>query len=480
MLKRLLSLAIGANFVSSNVLPQTNVRHLPGHRLTKRACDNSASHRSCWGDYDTSTDYYNEVPDTGVERVYYLELTETTASPDGYERMAMLFNGTLPGPTIEADWGDQVTIHVRPMDLQSTGMASGRISLISTTVLHPLLNAQSPLAIHIPIRGVQSSTAHLGTTPTFALQAWEGVFGPIVIQGPTTGNYDTDIGPLFLNDWSHQTADELYFSIDNHTMIVIAMDFVPIEPFETEYISIGMGQRYDVIVTADQSSGDYWMRAVPQTTCSKNDNSDNIRGIVRFDSSSTSNPSSAGTDFCDDCDDMPMASLVLYVSKDAGSDDSESTLAVSVSSNSAGLFKWYIGGTTTAVEWADPSLLQIYNNATTYTWSNSSGVIELAEANVWAFFVIQTTNTVSHPIHLHGHDFYILSQDTGTFNSSVSLTTSNPPRRDVAMLPGGGYLVVGFQTDNPGAWLMHCHIGWHTSEGFALQFIERQSEIEID
>ena len=24
---------------------------------------------------------------------------------------------------------------------------------------------------------------------------------------------------------------------------------------------------------------------------------------------------------------------------------------------------------------------------------------------------------------------------------------------------------------------MHCHIGWHTSEGLALQFIERESEI---
>jgi hypothetical protein len=26
------------------------------------------------------------------------------------------------------------------------------------------------------------------------------------------------------------------------------------------------------------------------------------------------------------------------------------------------------------------------------------------------------------------------------------------------MLPGGGWLVIGFITDNPGAWLMHCHI----------------------
>jgi hypothetical protein len=26
-------------------------------------------------------------------------------------------------------------------------------------------------------------------------------------------------------------------------------------------------------------------------------------------------------------------------------------------------------------------------------------------------------------------------------------------------------------------WLMHCHIAWHASQGFALQFVERESEI---
>lgn len=45
------------------------------------------------------------------------------------------------------------------------------------------------------------------------------------------------------------------------------------------------------------------------------------------------------------------------------------------------------------------------------------------------------------------------------------------------MLPASGYLVIAYQTDNPGVWLMHCHIGWHTSEGFALQLVERHSEI---
>lgn len=41
------------------------------------------------------------------------------------------------------------------------------------------------------------------------------------------------------------------------------------------------------------------------------------------------------------------------------------------------------------------------------------------------------------------------------------------------MLPAGGWLVLAFETDNPGAWLMHCHIAWHVSEGLAVQFLER-------
>ena len=45
------------------------------------------------------------------------------------------------------------------------------------------------------------------------------------------------------------------------------------------------------------------------------------------------------------------------------------------------------------------------------------------------------------------------------------------------MLPASGHLVIAFEADNPGAWLMHCHIGWHTSEGFALQIVERVDEI---
>lgn len=62
-------------------------------------------------------------------------------------------------------------------------------------------------------------------------------------------------------------------------------------------------------------------------------------------------------------------------------------------------------------------------------------------------------NSLSHPIHLHGHDFWVLAQDTGMYHSgTTALNTVNPPRRDVATLPGNGYLAIAFQLDNPGAW----------------------------
>jgi FtsP/CotA-like multicopper oxidase with cupredoxin domain len=38
------------------------------------------------------------------------------------------------------------------------------------------------------------------------------------------------------------------FMIDNHTMTVISADLVPIEPYNTTVVDIGMGQRYDVSI----------------------------------------------------------------------------------------------------------------------------------------------------------------------------------------------------------------------------------------
>lgn len=62
------------------------------------------------------------------------------------------------------------------------------------------------------------------------------------------------------------------------------------------------------------------------------------------------------------------------------------------------------------------------------------------------------------PLHLHGHDFYVLgAQENSVYTNALSgqLNFENPPRRDTAMLPAGGWLVLAFETNNPGAWIMH-------------------------
>jgi FtsP/CotA-like multicopper oxidase with cupredoxin domain len=56
-----------------------------------------------------------------------------------------------------------------------------------------------------------------------------------------------------------------------------------------------------------------------------------------------------------------------------------------------------------------------------------------------------------HPLHLHGHDFYVLAQGSGPYIPGlVTLNTKNPPRRDTVTLHGNGYLAIAFKTDNPG------------------------------
>jgi hypothetical protein len=49
--------------------------------------------------------------------------------------------------------------------------------------------------------------------------------------------------------------------------------------------------------------------------------------------------------------------------------------------------------------------------------------------------------------------------------------------RDTEMLPALGYLLIAFQSDNPGSWLLHCHIGWHQMTGFSMQVIDQIESI---
>lgn len=279
---------------------------------------NTPNNRAKWCEYRIDTDYESVAPDTGVAREYWFDVDELTLAPDGYPRPVMAINKTIPGPTVFADWGDWVIVHVTNYLDQSRNGSSIHWHGIRQNYTNQndgvVSVTQCPLApgstMTYKWRAVQYGSSwyhsHIG------LQAREGVFGGIVIHGPATANYDVDKGSLFLSDWTNATVDELFeqaettgpvtmdnglingtnvhnenatsgsrftmkvdkntsyrlrlvnpavdtmwnFQIDNHPLTVIAMDFVAIKPFTTDVISIGMGESHPNLHVYDQRDPD--------------------------------------------------------------------------------------------------------------------------------------------------------------------------------------------------------------------------------
>lgn len=71
---------------------------------------------------------------------------------------------------------------------------------------------------------------------------------------------------------------------------------------------------------------------------------------------------------------------------------------------------------------------------------------------------------------------FVIAEGLGTWDGSV-VRGANPQRRDVQIVQAGGYLVLQFESDNPGAWPLHCHIAWHVSAGLYVTVVERPDDI---
>lgn len=91
------------------------------------------------------------------------------------------------------------------------------------------------------------------------------------------------------------------------------------------------------------------------------------------------------------------------------------------------------------------------------------------------------TNRSQHPMHLHGHNFWIVAEGVGEWDGIANL--NNPMRRDTHILQPGdssigpGYMVIDFVTDNPGVWPLHCHLAWHVSAGLYVNILEHPDKI---
>jgi FtsP/CotA-like multicopper oxidase with cupredoxin domain len=70
---------------------------------------------------------------------------------------------------------------------------------------------------------------------------------------------------------------------------------------------------------------------------------------------------------------------------------------------------------------------------------------------------IENRTSWSHPMHLHGHSFRVLSVD--------GKPTRYREWRDTVMVDPNGVVEIAFVADNPGDWMFHCHILQHQQGG---------------
>ena len=94
------------------------------------------------------------------------------------------------------------------------------------------------------------------------------------------------------------------FSIDMHHLIVVEADFVPIKPYTTETLLVGIGQRYHLIVEAIDPIGghnNYWLR----TWRAKCFVGFPANGSADYEKTGFINYSQPGDDTVDDIIDLP-------------------------------------------------------------------------------------------------------------------------------------------------------------------------------
>ena len=67
---------------------------------------------------------------------------------------------------------------------------------------------------------------------------------------------------------------------------------------------------------------------------------------------------------------------------------------------------------------------------------------------------ISILGTESHPLHLHGFNFFVVGQGFGNFDPNKDPANFNlvvdPIERNTVGVPSGGWVAIRFLADNPG------------------------------
>lgn len=188
-------------------------------------------------------------------------------------------------------------------------------------------------------------------------------------------------------------------------MTVIEADFVPVQAFTTTSLFMGVGQRYDVIISADQGGGSYWINATFSSvpTCGRSENPFPAAILTYEGSEPDALPAGPGTappdTFCADLMDLqPVLGVDAPVADFKA--DATSTLAVELDVDEAtSTVLWTVNGSAIDVEWEKPVLQYVREGNTSFP--REQNIIQLPNKNQWTYWLITNPSPGPHPMHLH-------------------------------------------------------------------------------
>ncbi len=294
---------------------------------------------------------------------------------------------------------------------------------------------------------------------------------------------------------------EHFFTIANHKMTVVEIDGTYTKPFVTDHLVITPGQTINVLITADQPIGSYYMSMGPYISASSIPFLKSpALGFLQYNGSPITLPSKLNLPIYNDSKlaDSFMDNLRTLADKENLTNVPQKidrnlffTIGLNVercnSSNpqkncqapNEGVFAASINNIT----FVRPavSILQAYyyglegyftedfpdtpqkffdfvnnapNNFPYNTQSLRGTRVNVLEYGSNVQLVIQGTGTVAtenHPIHLHGFNFYVVASGVGNYDPEIAnLNLLDPPTRNTIGVPAGGWEVIRFTADNPG------------------------------
>ncbi len=209
-------------------------------------------------------------------------------------------------------------------------------------------------------------------------------------------------------------------ALGGHRLTVIHSDGFPVNPVETDAILVGMGERYDVLVTL----GD----GVFPFVAAAEGKGETALAIVRTGSGETPRATATVRELTGSvltAGDLTADASVVLPERAV---DRELTARLS---GSMMAYDWAINGRR-----FDPA-------------EPLAGALAVTQGER-VRLRIENTTQMWHPFHLHGHTY----QHSGS-----------GPRKDTSIVLPRRSLTVDFDADNPGLWAAHCHNIYHAEAG---------------